>query len=263
VAEILQALLLGVVQGLTEFLPVSSSGHLVLVQNLFGTSFVFLEEAVLFDLVLHIGTLVPVMIYYRQELLSLATSVVRDGAEEDRRWVLYVIAATIPTALMGVLLKDRFEALFHAPRAVAGALMVTALLLLATRSLGSSTARRPLSLGIALALGVAQGMAITPGISRSGSTIAVALLLGMSRVEAARFSFIMSIPAILGAMVLTLADGVTVQQEQTLPLVLGFAASAGVGYLALAWLVRLVKDGRLYLFAWYLIPVSVLGFMFL
>lgn len=266
----LQALILGVVQGLTEFLPVSSSGHLVLAQALFGESFEFKDMAVAFDLALHVGTLLPVLWFYRADLGRIVRRVTsRDGFEggvrtwlvDRHRWLaLMVVVGTVPTGLMGVLLKDRFENLFHDPQAVCGALLVTGALLLSTRWLGTGDrALRNLTLWVALAVGVAQGLAITPGISRSGTTIAVALLLGLDRELAARFSFLLSIPAILGATVLVAKDGVVLPEGAALALAVGFVAAVTVGYAALVMLVALVRRGGLHHFVWYLWPVAITG----
>lgn len=257
----LQSLLLGIIQGLTEFLPVSSSGHLVLFQQWLGDNFSFKSEAVAFDLVMHIGTLLPVIYFYRKEVFQIGESVVTFRKDEHFRMAMYVIIATIPTGLMGILLKDTFEGLFHSVRAVCIALLVTGSLLLSTRFFESppDQPKRNLVWWVALIIGIAQGMAITPGISRSGTTIAVALLLGMDRAVAARFSFLLSIPAILGAAVLILKDGISFSAASIGPLVVGFLASMIVGYLALWMLVALVKKGGLYRFTFYVWPVAVVG----
>jgi len=256
--EWLQAVLLGLVQGLTEFLPVSSSGHLVLAQALLGESFSFADAPLVFDLVLHLGTLVPVAIYYRRDLRGLFAALGSGpSGDQARRLILFLLLATIPTGLMGVLLKDSFEEAFHAPRAVFMALGLTGLLLASTR--WAPARDRSLSPILAVALGVAQGLAITPGVSRSGTTIAVALWLGLDRGTAARFSFLMAIPAILGAMLLTAKDVAGVDGGRWMLLVLGFVVAATSGYFALAWLVRLVRGGRFWLFAAYLVPLSLLG----
>lgn len=269
----LQALILGIVQGLTEFLPVSSSGHLVLAQALFGESFEFRHMAVAFDLVLHVGTLLPVLWFYRRDLRRILESFLRGGPfrepgglmgwlrAEDARWLAFAVAlGTLPTAAMGILLKDLFEGLFHSPQAVCFALLITGTLLFSTRFLAATDRRaRALGVGVALAVGVAQGLAITPGISRSGSTIAVGLLLGLDRELAARFSFLLSIPAILGAAVLVAKDGVTLPAGAGPALAVGFISSMVVGYAALVLLVALVRRGGLHNFAYYLWPVALGG----
>jgi len=269
----LQALILGVVQGLTEFLPVSSSGHLVLAQHWLGEGFLFLQEAVAFDLVLHVGTLLPVLYFYRADLASIVQATFRESPfkyeggpvgwlkGDKHRWLAFlVIIATIPTGLMGVGLKDIFESIFHDAATVCGALLFTGCLLFSTRFFAKGeTSKRDLTIWMALLIGLAQGFAITPGISRSGSTIAVALMLGLDRDLAARFSFLLSIPAILGACVLVMKDGVTLSADVLPALAVGFVASMLVGYAALRMLVALVKRGGLHKFAYYLWPVAIFG----
>jgi undecaprenyl-diphosphatase len=269
-------LVLGVLQGLTEFLPVSSSGHLVLAQSILGEDFEFETMKVAFDLVLHVGTLLPVLYFYRRDLVRILRSFVpgRAGDEaaeshgvigwlraDDARWLaVCVVVGTLPTALMGALLKDRFERLFDSPFAVSCALIVTGGLLFSTRFFGQGDRRRRgLGVGVALAVGVAQGMAITPGVSRSGATIAVALLLGLDRDLAARLSFLLSIPAIIGASILVAKDGFLIPPGTSVALLVGFASSMLVGYAALVLLVTLVRRGGLHHFAWYLWPAGLLG----
>lgn len=272
----LQALILGIVQGLTEFLPVSSSGHLVLAQIWLGEQFLFMKEAVAFDLVLHVGTLLPVLYFYRADLQKIVAALARDLpwrqprhvgawlADDEHRWLaLLVVVGTVPTALMGVLLKDTFESLFHDPVPVCAALILTGFLLMSTRFFEQATPRPRLTVGMALLIGLAQGFAITPGISRSGTTIAVGLLLGVGRDQAARFSFLLSIPAILGACVLVLKDGLALPQHGWSALAVGFVSSMIVGYMALSMLVALVKRGGLYRFAYYLWPVALLALIYL
>jgi len=271
VQDWLQAALLGVVQGLTEFLPVSSSGHLVLFQQWLGESFFAVEQAVLFDLVLHVGTLLPVLWYYRADIGRIVTSWTGGGekaqepgvmgwlrADPDRWLAFLVVVGTVPTGLIGVGFKDVFESLFHGVQPVAIALLITGALLLATkwRSGGEANALT-IGIGAALLIGLAQGLAITPGISRSGTTIAVALFLGFERSLAARFSFLLSIPAILGAVVLIAKDGVTMDGASMAALAVGFVASMLVGYGALVMLVALVKRGGLHRFTWYLWPLGL------
>ncbi len=165
---------------------------------------------------------------------------------------------------MGITLHDTFAELFQNPLAVCIALLVTGALLLATRFVSDErTGSSSLLLWSALLLGVVQGCAITPGISRSGSTIAVALFLGISRAEAARFSFLLSVPAILGAMVLQAKDGLPLEAIPWLPLTLGFTTAVFVGYGSLVLLVALVNRGHLHHFTWYLWPVAVGGLVLL
>ena len=257
--DLLWAALLGLVQGLTEFLPVSSSGHLVLAGHLIGLP----STGLVFELLLHLATLAAVVFYYRSDVMGLFKAVPRAlrapriGYHEDPevRLGLLIIAASIPTAVIGLAFKDHFEALTAYPQAVGGALLVTAVLLLATHFI--QPRQSDLNLRVALLIGLAQGLAITPGISRSGATIALALLLGIATTQAARFSFLISIPAIAGAAILKLRDGL--DQLEFLPAVVGFLVASISGYLALRWLVALVKARRFAAFAPYCAVVGLLA----
>ncbi|RMG16154.1 MAG: undecaprenyl-diphosphate phosphatase [Deltaproteobacteria bacterium] len=263
----IDAVVLGVVQGLTEFLPVSSSGHLVVFEALLGAQ----QSGVAFEVVVHGGTLLAVLLVYGRDIGRILRDTARalpmllrgDGrgayALEDFRLGLLLLVGTVPTAAIGLLLEDTFKALFSSLSAVGVAFLVTgALLHLADRVTRRAEARiRPLSPGRALAIGVAQGAAITPGISRSGSTIATALLLGIDRVRAAQYSFLLSVPAILGAMILELRHGLPPVAGGLLPYALGFVAAALSGFGALRVLLRLVRLGRLGVFAWYLWPLGL------
>jgi undecaprenyl-diphosphatase len=256
-------LLLGLIQGLTEFLPVSSSGHLVLGQHVLKLA----EPSLVIDVVLHVGTLVPVLWLYRRDLWEMVLSLrflptirARWAEEGALRLTVCVVVGTIPTALAGVLLKSIFERLFSSTLAVGIALLCTGGILMLTRI------RRQLPEGLepfqtltplrAVIVGCAQSAAITPGISRSGSTIATGLLLGIEREMAARLSFVMSIPAILGAVVLSLRKAQLAGGQAGL-LALGAVAAAVSGYLALRWVVHLVKKGEMHWFSYYLWPLGI------
>jgi undecaprenyl-diphosphatase len=246
----LQAAFLGVVQGLTEFLPVSSSGHLVLAQNLLGLK----EPELLFDVAVHVGTLLAVLVVFRADIYAMLRGLwARDSeARQGRRLLLLVVAGSVPTALIGLIFKDTFEALFASTLAVGLALLVTGLLLTATRF--APRAMRGLEQtgwGRAVIIGLAQGLAITPGISRSGATISAGLLLGLERELTARFSFVLSIPAILGALALQIKDLGPAAGTPATPLLVGAVVAAITGYAALKVLIKLVKGGRLHWFAYY------------
>ena len=250
--ELWQAAVLGVVQGLTEFLPVSSSGHLVLGQRLLG----FAGPNLMFDITLHVGTLVAVLAVFWRDLWSILRGIfVWDAdpeASRGRRLLLLVVAGSIPTALIGLLLKDTFESMFASLLTVGIALLITGWLLMAT-ALVVKPGRKigQVGVGRALLIGLAQGLAITPGISRSGATISTALLLGVDRRLAAHYSFVLSIPAILGALVLQVHDMGAPTPGQTAPMIIGFLTAALSGYLALRVLLRIVQAGRIHWFAPY------------
>jgi len=260
--EPLQSVMLGIIQGLTEFLPVSSSGHLVLLQNLFGIS----EPELLFDISLHIGTLIAIFIVFYREILNILQTLLRLPAlikssgnlkslfadNEEIRIFALILVGSIPTAILGLLFHKIADQIFGSIWIVGLMLLVTGTLLWFTRQM--RTEGRPLikvSIRDALMIGLMQGMAIMPGISRSGSTISIALFLGINREIAGRYSFLLSIPAILGAMILGL-DSTIIQTDIPVRIIsLGTVTAAIVGYIALKILLRLVKQGRLYYFAPY------------
>ncbi|VAX21087.1 Undecaprenyl-diphosphatase [hydrothermal vent metagenome] len=256
----LQAFVLGCVQGLTEYLPISSSGHLVIAQNLFGIK----EPELFFDIVLHLGTLIAIIGYYRADVLgaikdSVAglTALLKGAGWNDvnqsypgLRLAFLIIIGSIPTGVIGIGFKDQFLLLFGDVKTVGFMLIITGLFLFLTRfapSSGREIAR--MRWWEAALIGVAQGLAITPGISRSGATICLALFMGIGREAAARYSFLLSLPAISGALILNMEPPETVLPMSTLAL--GFFSSLIVGYLCLALLVILLKKGKFHLFSIY------------
>jgi len=258
----LESLVLAVVQGLTEFLPVSSSGHLVLTQALFGN---FPADSLAFDLVLHLGTALAAALFYRREVGAVLRGLLPPYAGaapatvEARRLLLLLVVATVPTGVIGLVFKDGIEGLFSSPGAVAGNLAVTGLVLLAMPALrpGDTPLGRAAWWKAAL-VGVAQGIAVAPGISRSGSTIAAGLALGLRREDAVRFSFLLSLPAIAGASLLELRHGLGPGPGTPEPAryALGFAAAAATGYLAILLVLRWTRAGRLWIFGAYCLAVA-------
>jgi undecaprenyl-diphosphatase len=266
--ETWQAIVLGVIQGLTEFLPVSSSGHLVLVEQFYQIQ---AGQPIFFELVLHVGTLLAILLVYRVDLKRIFTFAcyrawLPEGAEDVsplRRWqtneegwlIVCILVASVPTALIGLKFEDTFEQLFSNPIATGAALLLTGGLLMATR-LRQATVRDTITaipLWVAFVIGIVQGLAITPGISRSGATIAVALLLGVGRESAGKFSFLLSVPAIIGALAIRLAKNPPVINHPDMinSLFLGLIMSYIFGYLALRLLLGFVKQGRLHWWSWY------------
>ncbi|MBU2552292.1 MAG: undecaprenyl-diphosphate phosphatase [Proteobacteria bacterium] len=268
--ETIKAVTLGLIQGLTEFLPVSSSGHLVLGQHLFGIK----EPEILFDVLLHLGTLAAVFIVFRRDIASLVREFFRLPTrlknravaaeawrtEDDFRLLILIVAGSVPTALIGLLFKDIFESLFASTRAVGLALIVTGVVLFLTRWSAGARGRKTgaFRAGDALIVGLAQGLAITPGLSRSGLTISTGLYLGLDRDLAARFSFLLSIPAIFGALILQLRSAAPTSFSP-LDMGLGFLAALISGLAALVVLLRLVRGGRLHYFAWYCWAIGLLS----
>lgn len=249
----LQVVLLAVLQGITEFLPVSSSGHLVLAQKLLG----FAAPPLAYDVCFHLGTLLAVVVYFFRDLRELALRFTR---RENFRLLVLLAVATLPAAAVGLLFRERIESLFSGASFLGWAFWFTAAVLLASRFLRRQ--RRLPDVAAALLIGAAQAVAILPGVSRSGMTIAVALLLGLSFDFSFRFSFLLSIPAVLGAVVLEAGD-IPWRSGQAPLLALGVAVAAATGLLALAWLRRLALRDHFHRFAWYLVPLGAVAFLLL
>lgn len=269
----LQAVILGAIQGLTEFFPVSSSGHLVIFQQLMGLN----EPVLLFDISVHVGTLAAILCYYVKDILRLATAFFRvfpwkepknsqpvsPETLADSRMAWLIIAGSVPTALIGYGLNMVSDVLFSSLVLVGLALVATGTIVLATRWAQPDPGKgSAMTLKTALWIGTVQGVAVIPGISRSGSTIAAALFCGIDRDTAARFSFLLSVPAILGALVLEISGGDAGTGGVSAGVIaLGTAAAFVVGYAALSLLVKMVKKGRLYVFAPYCFLLAAVALM--
>ena len=266
-----EALCLGALQGITEFLPISSSGHLVLAQHLLG----FQESQLFFDIAVHVGTLMAVFLVFRDDLVSMlrgclraigrATSSKANATSNDLnggvKLALMILVGSIPTAIIGLLLKDVFDRFFASPGVVGLGLWTTAFFLIWSRR--SKANRKHLnSPGVfdALMIGLVQGAAITPGLSRSGVTITVGMLLGLEPDLAFRFSFLLSIPAILGALALEAFHGGGNHPEWRVVAV-GFLSAFLVGWIALRMLRSLVSKGKLSYFAPYCLALGAMAFL--
>ena len=243
-----EAIASGVVQGLTEFFPVSSSGHLVLLHHLFGAPVPQLS----FDLFLHMGTALAILIYFKEEIFSLFT--------KEKRFLGLLFWGFLPTGVIGFLFAKKIEALFGSPRAVSAAFLITALWLW----IGNRHKESPSGLNVwkALTIGVSQGIAIAPGISRSGATVATALLLGVSPREAVRYSFLLAIPTIIVAFGYEVLRHPMAWGQDLLPLWLGFGVSFVVGLFAIGVLRTLAQKRRLYFFSLYLVVLGMGGLIY-
>lgn len=260
----IQIIILGIIQGLTEFLPVSSSGHLVLFQNLFGMK----EPQVFVDVMLHVGTLISLFVFLRKDILDLIQGLrhflksPKTFHQDARTKMLFALAvASVPTAVIGYLLSDFFESLFASLRTAGFALISTGLFLFLTKY----TREKPRNFfGHPFIIGTLQGVAIIPGLSRSGLTIGGALFLGWKRAEAARFSFLLSIPAIFGAALFQYSKIGSGTQPWAI-IITGVAVSAIFGYIALVLLVSVINKGNFYTFSFYcfLIGLTAVVYSFL
>ncbi|WP_462315756.1 undecaprenyl-diphosphate phosphatase [Methanobrevibacter sp.] len=269
--DIIQGIIIGIVQGLTEFLPVSSSAHLVFAHRLLGV-----ESSIAFDVFLHLGTLIAVMWFFRYDIYKMLVSWFssiqdilhgrfKEGFYEDpyKRLAWYVILATIPVGIVGVLFEDSVDALFS------GALYVPAFFLFVTGTILYLSQRmsngeinyNTITKKEALFMGLGQACAILPGLSRSGTTIAAGLTIGLNKEFAAKFSFILSIPAIFGAFVIQLKDIGSAMDANFLPVFLGFIASIVAGYIAIKWMLDLIQNKSLDIFAYYCWLMGLIVFM--
>ena len=272
---LLEAILLGILQGLTEFLPISSSGHLVLAQTFLGLK----EPLVFFDVMLHVGTLAAVLVVYREAIGKLAIGGVSTlgnsqfwreprttfNTSTELKFIWLILLGSIPTGVIAVLFKTELESFFDEVRLVSIMLILTGVILQLPRLRKQGVKSSDASTGSlktwhAPLIGVAQGCAITPGISRSGTTISVALFLGIPAKTAAEYSFLLSIPAILGAVALKIRD----VGDTTIPLYImgaGMLAAFIVGYIALQLLLVVLNRGRFSLFSYYCIALGLVSLL--
>lgn len=243
----MKSLILGIVQGLTEFLPVSSSGHLVIIKHWLN----FQSEGTIMEATLHFATLLAIIIFFRKKLLDYVT----------KEKILTIIVGTIPIALLGILFKDKIELLFNNYLLVTVTLSLTGVLLFISRNPKEN--KEELDLKCALIIGIAQALAITPGISRSGATVATALLLGVTRKKAFEFSFILAIPALLGAFIINIPDIMGNNLNSAFSLLPGALAAFFSGLLALWIFYKLIVKKDLYFFSYYLWTVSAVSLFLL
>lgn len=255
--EALRAALLGIIQGLTEFLPVSSSGHLELAKFFLGDTSAA-EESLLMTVVLHAATALSTIVVFRKDIAEIIGGLFAFKDNEATRFSLKIILSMVPAALVGIMLEDTLESLFNQQiPLVACMLLITGLLLfLADRA---KTTDKNVGWWDALIIGIAQAIAILPGISRSGATISSSVLLGIDREKAARFSFLMVVPLILGKMAKDLLDGEFSETPRLFDLGIGFAAAFFTGLVACTWMIKLVKNSQLSYFAYYCFAIAALA----
>lgn len=266
--DILSAIILGAVQGISEFLPISSSGHLVLVPALLG-----IETGLAFDTILHIGTLVAIFTFFWKDIINMIKGFIlsiidlTEGVDifkrelhrvPEKRFAWLIIVGTIPTGIMGILLKDAIETIFRGTLFVGIFLLVTAAVLYySERHSSGQITQKDMSFKQALIVGICQGLAVFPGISRSGSTIASGLCLGLNREYAARYSFLLSIPAVIGAGLIQIKDIATLDASASV-LLAGFISSVIFGYLSIKLLMKMIKGWSLDIFAYYCTIIGII-----
>ncbi len=245
--NLIYAAILGVIQGITEWLPVSSSGHLVIFQEFFG-----IEQPLFFDIMLHFASILVIFAFFHKEIIKLF-----DFSRESMKKLMRIAVATVPIGLVGIFFKDTIENLFSSILFVGIALMITGLFLYMTKFANS----RKDSIGLfdSIIIGLAQAVAILPGISRSGSTITAGVLLGNKREEAAKFSFLLAVPAILGASIVGLYSNFnSLVDMQWSFVIIGMIFSFLTGLLSINLLMKMINKGKLYYFSYYCIIVGAI-----
>ena len=249
--QYLDTLILAILQGLTEFLPISSSGHLVIGQKLLDIDL----PGNAFEVVLHVGTLMSVLTVFRVELKTLLFNL---NDPSNRYYISAIAIGTIPALLVGLFLKDYISLIFDNIRFVSVSLVFTGVMLITSKFITKRNAKLTLLIGIVI--GLAQAVAIIPGISRSGTTICMGILMGLSASEAARFSFLLSIPVIIGAGLLTAMNIETIPFGLDI-ILLGILFSYLVGWISLKWLLTILSTGKLYWFGVYCLIIGLFVYM--
>jgi len=259
--SLFESLILGIIQGLTEFLPVSSSGHLEIFKEIFSSDYQP-KESLLITITLHAATAMSTLFYFRKDIGFIFKELLRFEKSESLYFALKIILSMIPAVIVGLFFEDFIASLFDRNLLLVGfMLLITAFLLFQADRIGKNN--KPLNYRSALLIGVIQAIAILPGISRSGATIALAVLLGIDRERAARFSFLMVIPLIFGSMAKSLLeiDSVT-QSPDYLSLLVGFIAAFITGIFACKWMIALVKKSQLKYFSFYCIVLGVIAIVY-
>lgn len=253
--DIINAIILGIIQGLTEFLPVSSSGHLEIAKAILGEEKIG-EESLLMTVVLHFATALSTLIIFRKDLADLFKGLLQFKNNSSFQFSFKIILSMIPAALVGIFFNDEIEALFGgALMLVGGMLIITGLLLLLADK--AKYSEKQVGIKEAALIGISQAIAILPGISRSGATISTAVILGIDKEKAARFSFLMVVPLIIGKMAKDVFSGnIQYESDTFLPLLIGFIFAFITGLVACKWMIKLVKNSQLKYFAYYCFAVG-------
>lgn len=259
--ETIKAIFLGIIQGLTEFLPVSSSGHLELAKYFLGAGFEA-DESLLMSVVLHIGTALSTVFVFRKEIYSLFAGVIRPGINDDKVFLAKIVVSMIPAGMVGFFLEKQLEILFSGQVILVSLLLIVTgiLLLLSDYAVKKDN---PVSYRNSFIIGIAQAVAILPGISRSGATISTSLMLGIKKEKAAFFSFIMVLPLIFGKMAKDILEGAYIETSVSgSALIFGFIAAFITGVFACRWMISLVKRSKLRYFAYYCFIIAILAIIF-
>lgn len=256
--DIIEAIILGIVQGLTEFLPVSSSGHLELVKAIIGDNSIP-KESLTFTVILHFATALSTLVFFRKEVAQIIKGLFQFSWNEESKFSAKIIISMIPAVIIGLFFEGQLESLFNGKIMFVGfMLLITALLLLLADRAKNTT--KDVSFSNSLVIGISQAIAMLPGISRSGATISTSVLLGIDRTKAARFSFLMVVPLIFGKIAKDLLGGdISFQSSESVSMLAGFIAAFVAGLLACKWMIALVKKSKLTYFSIYCAIVGTLA----
>ena len=259
--DYLTALVLGIVQGLTEFLPVSSSGHLEIIKGIFATDF-DPKESLIMTVVLHFATALSTIFIFRKEILQIIIGVFSKKSSKERIFALNIIVSMIPAAMVGVFFNDIIESLFDGQLFLVGIMLIITGILLFFADKAKPT-NNVISTSQSLLIGIAQAIAILPGISRSGATIATSVILGLDKTSSAKFSFLMVVPLIFGKVAKDLLDGNIFSEAINLgPLTLGFVTAFFTGLFACKWMISIVKSSKLKYFSYYCFIIAFITIIF-
>ncbi len=259
--DLLESIILGIIQGLTEFLPVSSSGHLELAKAIFGNNAVP-QESLTFTVVLHAATALSTLVVFRDEIIQLFKGLFQFSWNEEMQFSLKIIVSMIPAVIIGLLFEEQLESFFNGNIFLVGCMLLitAALLLLADKAKDTN---KNVSFINALVIGISQAIAMLPGISRSGTTISTSVLLGVDRARAARFSFLMVVPLIFGKVAKDILSGdINFQSSEIASLSAGFISAFIAGLLACNWMIALVKKSKLSYFSVYCVVVGLIAIIY-
>jgi len=256
--EVIDAIILGIIQGLTEFLPVSSSGHLELGKAILGDNSVP-KESLLFTVVLHFATALSTIVVFRKDILDILKGILKFEWNEDMKFIAKIVVSMIPATLVGLFFEEQLEQLFGGNILLVGFMLIVTALLLFLADKAKNTSKN-VSFSNAFVIGISQAIAMLPGISRSGATISTSVLLGNDKTKAARFSFLMVVPLIFGKIAKDILSGeLTYESSNFLPFSIGFIAAFVAGLFACTWMIALVKKSKLSYFSIYCTIVGLIA----
>ncbi|GAB1858297.1 undecaprenyl-diphosphate phosphatase [Flavobacteriaceae bacterium MHTCC 0001] len=256
--DIIDAIILGIIQGLTEFLPVSSSGHLELGKAILGDNSVP-EESLLFTVVLHFATALSTIVVFRKDILDIIKGILKFQWNEDMQFLTKIIISMIPAVVVGIYFEEQLEALFSGNILLVGYMLIITAILLFLADKAKDTNKK-VSFSNAFIIGISQAIAMLPGISRSGATISTSVLLGNDKTKAARFSFLMVVPLIFGKIAKDILSGdISTESQNFTALSVGFVAAFIAGLFACTWMIALVKKSKLTYFAIYCVIVGIIS----